>query len=250
MNALHHHNIPFTWSDIDSSLTAWKASTGSNIPSDDDPPTLKKTWERFALDCLLSSEWEEVPLMRYTTRSKGWQRLGTSLHLNVQQFVFRTREQFLASRTVEATFFQREINTVGHTQCDAWWWGWSAVVESNTLPRMCWSAKVVRQNRYFYPRPGTDEFYVGSSIIRQKNPRELDIDHHYKWWKREWETVATNGDFCIVEQPVHGWRPVGEPGKITVLEDGNINIFPMSASGVKYGPFVAEEIVGILENGE
>lgn len=248
MRRLSRHKVDFTWSDIDSPIVAWKASTGSVCPEKKDPVGLIDTWRAFANECLEPGEFEEVPHLEF--KNGAWfQGHETSLHLDVQSFVTRTRELFSERRIDGPTEDSLlKIQTAGSVNAQAFWWGWSVQIRSEMLRRCSFSARVVRQVRYLYPKPGAEfTFYLGSSITYQRKPKELDIQKHLAWFEKDWASIAPFGgakaDYTQVTEPVCGWRPVGEPGKWKYDDAGTVTISPMSASGVKYSPLVAQQII-------
>jgi hypothetical protein len=248
MHALNRAQIPFTWSDNDAKWTAWRASTGSAIPSPGDSPELMVAWKNFAssandgikrlIECTHVNRWDNKQ-QQFVDEGFGW-------HLNVYHFVKNTRIQFAFLRTLDRTFSEREIRAAGALTCKEWWWGWSATASASNIERASWVRRVVRQTRYLYPQPGTEYFYCGSSIIHQKKPHQLDVQKHIEWWQREWADFLAEHDVQMVTSPIQGWRPVGRPGHWEMTKDGDVEISPMSASGVKHSPLVAEQIVAHL----
>lgn len=240
MHRLMIEGIPFTWSDIEVSPVAWRASTGSACTDDFDHAEIWPTWDQFA-------KWmgpkitERVPSYNWDRKLNTWLTEGDSRHLNVQQFIEETRNEFATDRTTERSLSQIEIVTVGAMTCKAWWWGWSADATA-TVARASWIRRVVRQTRYLYPKPGTNEFYVGSTIQFQKRAKALETQIHIDWWKRDFADFIKEHNVIITSEPRQGWRPVGEPGKWEVDSNGDIEISPMSASGVKFSPMVANQI--------
>lgn len=236
--------IPFSWSDFELSPVAWRASTGSACPEVFDHADIWPSWERFA-HLMGPQITEKVPSYKWDHKLNEWMTEGESWHLNVQTFVEQTREEFSPERTQERQLSQLNINTVGADSRTAWWWGWSAIVQAE-VKRASWIRRVVRQTRYIYPRPGHDDFYVGSSIQFQKRAKVLDVNKHIEWWSREFDDFVKEHKVQFRSNPVQGWRPVGEPGKWTIDSSGDIEIAAMSASGVKFSPMVANQIVNYL----
>ena len=248
MHALMMADLPFTWSDHEVSPVAWRASTGSACPDDFDHAELWPAWERFA-KLMGPKITEKAPSFKWDNKTSAWLPAGESWHLNVPKFVEETRQEFQEDRTLEREFSQREIKTVGAMSCQAFWWGWSVVVEANGADRASWIRRVVRQTRYIYPKPNSFEFYAGSTIQFQKKAKQLDVAKHIDWWKKDFADFIEQNDVRITSEPVQGWRPVGEPGKWEVDKNGDIEISAMSASGVKFSPMVAAQIVKCLEIG-
>lgn len=250
MRRLFQAGIEFTWSDTDAAVTAWKASTGSVCRDHTDSPEVRPAWERFAAECVPDDQYCLVPHYRAFISGEHrteWHQEGDSYHLDVQSFVLRTREAWKQDRREERDPDSINIMTVGHAQCEKFWWGWSVLVEVPGLERASWSLRVVRQIRYLYPKPGTPLFYAGSSIMQQRTPKELNLQTHLSWWQREWGLMSPDGsDYSIKTEPVCGWRPVGSPGVWKLDVNGDYVISPMSASGVKFAPLVAEQIVKSL----
>lgn len=246
MRVLQFHGADFTWSDNDSEVVAWKASTGSVCHEAKDPAGLFDTWRTFAERCLHPAEYEEVPHLEFKNGS-WFQGHETSFHLDVQSFVLNSRAIYADRRVAAPPPGAMTVQTAGSMTALSFWWGWSVQIRAEMLRRCSYSARVVRQVRYLYPKPGSDLFYLGSSITFQRKPKELNIQKHIDWFNRDWKGVmpfgAGEGEYTIVTEPVHGWRPVGTPGRWEESREGNVVINPMSASGVKYSPFVAQQIV-------
>lgn len=244
MHRLADVGIPFTWSDVEVYPVAWRACTGSG-PAGDAEINLKPAWQRFA-NSIDDSLTEYVDYYRWNHKESKWIHDGKSWHLNAQQFIALTRKLFNEFQRQEPDIVQREIKTVGAMTCKEWWWGWSVIATADINPRSCWSKRVVRQSRYLYPRPGGNDFYAGSTIMFQKTPKVMDTDKHLHWWIKDFADFIVANKIEVISSPIQGWRPVGTPGQWSVDEFDNIVIAPMSASGVKYSPMLAEEITNYL----
>lgn len=245
---LAFYGVEFTWSDLEEQKTAWKACTGSVCNESKDPKSILREWREYADKCLDESEWEKAD--RYQCKGGIWSFKDQSYHLDAQKFVTRTREMYKRIRRPEPLFREFVIQTAGTIEAKVWWWGWSMIVEAPRLERACYTAKVIRQNRYLYPKPNSDYFYLGSSLMYQKSyPRELDAPAHAGWFWREWNELCPEGanesEIRVISEPVQGWRPVGVAGKWYIRQN-SLAIGAMAASGVKYGPFTANRIVRYL----
>jgi hypothetical protein len=248
MQAMEQEGIPFTWSDNASPFVAWKASTGSNLPDVKDTPDLKIAWHKFSLN--YPTFIEIAPCFKFSNKIGNYVNVGKGYHMDVPRFVREVRSYHMEKSRLSCNPKQIELRTAGALTCKAWWWGWSTLATATCI-RASFVRRVVRQSRYVYPKPGTSLFYVGSTILHQKKAAlktDEQLKHHIEWWWKDWTDFVHRYQVRLVTEPaIQGWRPVGEPGRWNILADNSIEIAPMSASGVKFSPLVAEQIVQYIK---
>jgi hypothetical protein len=249
MQFLHHAGYEFTWYDKATRINAWNACTGSVCPESSDPPNLFLRWNALAPKWIHMTKREDVPY--FQMKNGAWIQNGTSIHVDVRRFVTNTQLAFATLRVEKLPEGSFPILTVGHMQTSVYWWGWSQTAKISGLDmRACFHKRVVRQSRYIYPKPDSDEYFIGSSIQMQHQPHSLDVAKHFDWWKRDWDQHGPELTITPTSGFREGWRPVGlMPGDWETIGaiPKEIRILPMSASGVKYSPLVCHDIVAKLK---
>jgi hypothetical protein len=270
------YGVPFTWHDIDAPITAWKASTGAIYPAG----AINHGPDKFCYDVWKSwyeagqfsaAHLEKSTGFVFCTKNpphKGdyhherWAgdhlSMGIpSYHLNGQSFVQAMRDNFAHCR-VESGLSElaRRDTSRPYIVTHGWglrlghaYWGWTRLVELNNPPVAledgCRPSFYFRPDRfsmaYAYPVPGTNWYYAGSSIIKQKLGRfkELDPVAKYERWKRIFEkhgegfvTVGKEGPFLT------GWRPAArEEDEAWVRVRGRVlTLRPLWNSGIRHFP--------------
>jgi hypothetical protein len=265
----------FTWHDIDAPQTAWKASTGAIYPCDV-PYTINweayERWLAWADDPGFPSQFFERA--RYVYNHKRPPHHGKykqealpfglaapaspelySLHFNAQAFVPAMRERFASRRVADPPVSDVDRYIVAHGFGKRYafgYWGWTRLV------RLAWDASIAEQLRpsfyfregrftmaYAYPVPGTTWWYAGSSIIKQKTRRSLDMPEKYERWKQNFLRLGNGAVEITAEgEYLEGWRPAREDG-LWVREElrdpsGNIvlSVPPLWNSGIRHFPMV------------
>jgi hypothetical protein len=131
------------------------------------------------------------------------------------------------------------------------YWGWTRLVELTVHPDAFLGVASHRPSFYFrpdrfsmayaYPVPGTNWYYAGSNIIKQKigKFKELDPVPKYERWKGIFEkhgegfvTVGKEGPFLT------GWRPAArEEDEAWVRIRGmKLTLRPLWNSGIRHFP--------------
>lgn len=274
----HQEGIPFTWEDSHSPIVAWQACTGCVYPSGDElefsayrtwrvwhkepmwPKSLPQITEKAAYWFLTkkpphSGDYE-------VTATVGPLRTGKypTIQVNAQRLVKCTREFFAKLELTKAP--TRHIRIVAHgfssKRLTHYKWGWSATAQLKISPKLldashdlrpCIDLKrgIVSPLVYAYPKPGTvDDWYAGSSIIRQHKAKSLDIKSKIKFWREKLEEL-TEGliEVADVRRPREGWRPCGvdtDERLITRIKD-TFYVKPMSHSGVRMSPLVVDTLM-------
>ena len=237
---LHKYGVPFTWHDIETERTAWKASTGAIYPADSEKfgPDREcwKVWKAWYEGGEFRPEHlEKTAGMIFCTKNPphlgkyGMDELGDDLrrghdesyHFNAQTFVPYIREQFdknIASK-------QKGLGAKHYIVAHGWgerlaytYWGWTRLVVLRYSEEFdkdgLRPAFYFRPNKYLmayaYPVPGTPYWYAGSSIIKQKlgKERSLDMPTKYLRWKANFLELAKGRVEIAQEGPyIEGWRP-------------------------------------------
>lgn len=260
---LYRRGIGFTWSDIESPVNAWRASTGGIFPTGDkfdmdnyaawegwydDPP-----WADVGVSLVEKADFWFLSKNpphggRYAIKERilGLSRGElASYHVNVQQLVLLTRKFFESLRENPDG---RELTLVAHgfnERLGRYLWGWSAKVRlglagalANRDYRPC---LYLRQGKficfYAYPVPEESTWYIGSSRVSQKLPNELLISAKYLV-AEAFVSDKTDGMAWVdsVESISQGWRPVGSGGESPQRMGNRIVYPPMSGNGLRHAP--------------
>ena len=266
---LAEREVEFNWFDKGRSISAWRACTGSVYPSGD----AESEWAREQWRTMLPEYTETAPLVFCTKRPPhggrySWTEASCglnvgdveSIHVNAQRLVEDTR-RLLEPNKVWVVESSQMLPTYLVTHGWSWrrvdsLWGWSAPVRverlDSTLPeRACYYLKEGRfLTAYAYPRPGTDEYYAGSSMIPQVREHKLDAQSHFLAWRDRFERLARGG--VRVEQigpTVQGWRPRGAPGPMIALNPAPPHTYairPQGPNGVRHAPLYLRAVDQLL----
>ena len=258
---------------------AWRASTGCIYPSDEpDERAAYNEWHRWkrfdwALPFVEEGRWwfntKKPPhLKKKAAVIEGPAPLRqlkdeTSLHWNSQRFVAATRAKF-ADRVILQADIQPSNTVVSHgfgPRLDHVVWGWSGLADltpgrpeaEELFKGPTRPAFYSREGRfiwgYAYPCPGTPFWYVGSSMIAQKVPKNLATAEKFTKWCSTFRRL-TGGNVAIrsaynIEE---GWRPypaASDTALVTRREDragGALHVRPMGASGVRLAPLLVRAV--------
>lgn len=266
---LSMYGMPFTWHDTDAPHCAWKASTGAIYPAgainhgpDQECYDVWKAWyehgyfershlERSAGFVFCTKNPPHKGTYAHQEYAGDNLRIGApSYHLNAQAFVEAMRNQhYLKRHKGPNTNVSTYIITHGWGQRLAFaYWGWTRKVRiTATFDRVNGerAAFYFRPNRfsmaYAYPIPGSNYYYAGSSILKQRLGKFHDLDPvpKYERWKRIFEEqgaghvkVAEEGDYLT------GWRPAAaETDTAWVrVRSGLITLRPLWNSGIRHWP--------------
>lgn len=283
---LDEEGLDFTWNDTDEEAVAWRASTGLAYPESSPRAAAGLAiWKERAMPGpgVISEtvEAEEVPYAfahkapphggRYPIAADyGLVRLAepTGVAVNVRAFVENTRAAFSAERV--------DVRPAGSTlviahstpeRSDGYLWGWSARVRIGGLlqalevdllgDRPALYAKKHRFNTtYAYPRPGTDEWWVGTDIRYQATASavpEAKLLEKYEAWVEDAREILGIRDVELVEV-TQGWRPrarKGDSGAVEFSSElGAWTVPPMAANGVRMGWLVADEVLNAVGSGD
>lgn len=275
--ALAELGMEFTWNDQDSPVTAWRACTGAIYPSAAPRDLagyqgwlawLEKPWAAGVVE--RADYWYSTKQpphaekgLKPTAEYHGLRRNPKpSLHLNAQRFVEQTRAAFAGQRREHEADGDTVVVTHGfNARLRRYVWGWTGRVRLRTdLPRdlglrpCLYFRPSLVQMAYAYPIPGTDQWYAGSALITQQQPRSRDIQPSCERWWKLFHAVA--GDAVTVtsgpDDLVEGWRPSTGPveGEDAVpfweWMDGRLVVMPMWHSGVRWLPAVVSELTRTL----
>ena len=274
---LTERKIDFSWHDEDHP-SAWKASTGCIYPSGDPFDNLNyNLWlkkfsgdttapiQLFAESVDYGFTQKSIPHGNNSKELKVVNSVGNikilnkqSMHFNVQKFVNFSRNFFFSVSTPVDPSGALVVHAHGfhkHRPTD-YRWGWSirCKVSGEVFdkhPRMCLNAKEGRFiNAYLYPRPMTDDYYLGTHFIYQKNQKNLEIGNkveniisHIKKVTDGQVDIQTDGVATV------GWRPayVSEFPHAFIQESNQMYITPKSANGLRHAPSYIKEIADAIQ---
>ena len=272
--------VEFTWSDIDSPATSWKACTGIVYPSGNDVEYA--SFERWAEwvddrsapwpDALY--EWVEHSDMMFNHSSPphgapvefgpvdggaGLSRADPgAYHYNAQEFVPATREAFAEARVEACPAGSVPVQTHGfepNPRNDGYLWGWTAYVEVSTPESHSIDDRrpyyYLRKNRwqfaYVTPIPGTPFWYAGSDLISQDRIKEYEIAPKFDSWMA-FVSEATGGGVEVrsAQNFLHGWRPK-ERADLSqswfVDHADGLSLRPLRGNGVRVAPAYCAALV-------
>lgn len=280
---LDARDIAFTWSDTEDDITGWRACTGTIYPDGTDPgATAYAGWHDWRAD----PPWPDT-LDQYVETCRYWyshqhpphggsydhaERVDGGLarapddhpsyHLNAQQFIPATRDAFADSRLDTSTDPGPDTTTVithgfsDNPRNDRYTWGWTVPVTATTghLTRDGHRACVYTKDgghamAYLFPKPDTDHYYAGTTIVPQDTPRPLDIIPKFETWL---DRLARTTENTITAEPipdatpVQGWRPIAaddDTALVTRLDADTLACRPMGGSGIRYAPATARSLL-------
>lgn len=273
----HLEGIDFTWSDTEAERTAWKVSTGA-IPvfGDEQSHADRREWLRWYKQddsfgrhiqhYMTKAVWcytaQNPPHKARDIGCRPKAEVGPikvsnkcSLHMDVQRFVLETRQLFARQRTPGVGWGSRRprnlIVTHGFgSNIHAWSWGWSGqvVIElSDELQqalrrrRPCFYLRNGYQLPYLYPVGREREYYAGTTLITQKQPRSLPIVPKLQVWRRHVEEYS-GGHIAIAGNVPHslgeGWRPMAalDAPLIERVGQHTLRIRPQYGNGLRHFP--------------
>jgi hypothetical protein len=278
--ALYRRGIEFTWSDINSDVTAWRACTGAVYPSDS---CLRDKqgyagWQRWNAEGYpwvselsgpvteFADYWYCTKQAPHGSREKPLTAIGPlklhrreSIHFNAQTFVERTRATFARLMMPDCPEGSRNVVSHGfNSRLTRYVWGWTQAVRLDTsaLPADSLRPAVyLRRGRflmaYAYPMPGTGLWYAGSTLLVQPSAVGRPIAPDLARWRARFADLS-GGLLPVLEEvgePVQGWRPssgpvVGEETRPLWTEVGSsLVVLPMWHSGVRWLPLVTDGLL-------
>lgn len=285
--ALYRRRVPFTWSDAETEVSAWRASTGAIYPGG--LPGSVDERCHAAWDHLIGDYPEEVRATcqwwfahkqpphkgRFDIVSDaGILRQGAlpSHHFDCQRLVEDTRAAFAADRqpaTPDAP--GHVVVTHGHARAAHYYWGWTRLVRldfSDVPGAEGTPAAYARHQRfnirYAYPKGPSGWWYAGSTLRRQSEPRFLDeeaVFREYERWREHWE-ILTDGRVPVTDEGdlIQGHRPA--PGRMNdggatdalwqaqlrCAQEGDRLYLPVMAhNGLRHFPAVLDQVLTWLE---
>lgn len=268
---LHEEGITFTWSENDTPFTAWHVSTGLAYPDGD--PDNQAGLERWRTILMgdLAYEAAEAPYVfahkspphsgRYPVTDYGKLRMAepTAIALNVPEFVENTRTAFAAERLPETLDGATNV-VVCHTtpeRGDGYLWGWVARVRFELPEEIALDclgqqpalyAKKHRFNlTYAYPIPGTGQWWAGSVLQMQREPKLVEnrrLAELYRGWVAD--AMELLGVYDIqLDGLDQGWRPRSkktDSGRVE-FKDGRWTMPPMPTDGMRRGWLVVDDFI-------
>jgi len=268
---------------------AWRASTGCIYPSSEpqeeqaynlwDQSWRHRSWSYPHLEEALW--WFNGKVLPHTNGEyrvvqsvNGINRTNkNSLHWNSQAFVTATRDRFRSLERVQS-YPSADPVVVAHgfdlgpLKPETYYaWGWSAQVELSFSPALGAltfggtfrgrPAFYLRNGRfvwaYAYPRPGTQFWYAGTSMINQKpgKAKELEVPSKFAKWVQTFSQLS-GGHVQISNvwpETAQGWRPYGADENAPLVAPfplagvaRALRVKPMGASGVRLAPLVVQAL--------
>lgn len=194
-----------------------------------------------------------------------------SVHLNAQVLVPYVRNLFAEHEVPgDKGYFDTDYlrkNNTHYIVTHGWskrhshtYWGWTRLVTLKYPKRIYGKNKnrpafYFREGRftmtYAYPVPGTNFWYSGSSIIKQRAgaQKSLAMEPKYEKWQANFErlsggavTVKSRGPF------IEGWRPCALPSKDWLETEGNVTYLkPLWNSGIRHFPMQILELNKVIQ---
>lgn len=260
--------VDFTWSDIEAEYTAWHCSTGIVYPSGSD-----RDMEGLAWWLAAAQEGRFGALVAATPyvfahknpphggRYKYRELLDADVRMaeppavavNVPALVRRERERLAAYRTDGRKPGELLVRAHSNTdRLDGYLWGWtSRVTFDGPLEEVAtYYAKKHRFNlTYAYPIPGDGQWWAGSILKFQAEPKRLPdsaLQRFTDMWIADAEELLglSNIQVHSLEQ---GWRPrrggMDVPNVSRQVGDGEYELAPEPTSGVRHGPLIVSELM-------
>lgn len=271
---LQREGMEFTWNDENHPFTAWKACTGSVLPSKDAlDQEGYEAWSGYLMNppygfppvveagCYIYNHLNPPEGAKCKQTNLGAFRMAAiaSYHVNAQMFVQETRRIFSKQRQVVPSPGFCELVTHGSSHLlKHYVWGWHALANIKTP----WDETIsnrpclyFRQNRfrltYAFPKPGTPYHYIGSDMIAQKNPHSLNVGRRLIAWQENFEKTAGPGFKVRIstESIIEGWRPTPHD-QVSLLSqsEGKLFVRPLGHSGVRWSPSVARSVVNFARS--
>ncbi|UOW92989.1 oxidoreductase [Gordonia phage CaiB] len=264
---LERQGIEFTWHDIDAPHVAWKASTGLVYPAGDERSTRDmKLWGSWYRSGVFPSGTVEKVAYVYGHKAPPHEgrydtsRLSPHLTLahapcyavNAPEIVRFARRRFAAVQAPDPGTGTL-IRAHAGRRLDVQMWGWNVPVRLK-LPTPLADADIrpaiygrrVRRIAYAYPIPGTDQWWGGSTLIRQSKPRELDVMKHVQRWLTDFTALFPEVGVEIAAEPMQGWRPRPAENDTSNMprwargDRPTIEYPPLWHSGIRWSPAVLQ----------
>ena len=264
---LEKEGIPFTWSDTDAAVTAWRACTGAIYPSGHalDMECYDRWSGRSPSDVFAVADyWYSTKGAPHEGRWPARRDIGSmrlhalpSYHVNAQRWVEQARRRYAELRTERKPTSSTLVVAHGFGQrLDHVVWGWTRHVRLR-FDRAVFGpspAFYCREGRftmaYAYPTPGeSGVWYAGSSLIVQRTPKQLEIAPKYARWETTFKRLTAGlVEVEPVGQFMQGWRPAGRPEdeRMVVRTAEGWAIRPLWHSGVRWAPAIADAVVQAL----
>lgn len=277
--ALERAEINFTWSDIDTPVQAWQASTGMVYPCGDERSEYnRQRWQAWTFQGWLPEG--TAKLCRYVFAHKkpphegryeygpwwGHDRLQVAAAIGVcvdpRSIVLEARSRF-ADRRVEGEWGAGPLIIAhGHARAKGFVWGWSRKVAlrfpevgNSVSDQTAFYGKRHRFDlTYAYPIP--DEpgwWWAGSSLVNQRAPKPHtadDLENRWHNWLDSSKVLFDVFDVVKTQPIVQGWRPKpvpGDPGELVFDERAGGDpalVYPaLWHSGVRWAPALVERAV-------
>lgn len=267
---LLEQDIPFTWWDNNSEVNAWRASGGSIFRSKSEMDDVcYHEWLGWArCDAIIRENLQKAPTW-YSTKApphgakfKPVAEVGVlkrgpdeyaGMYLDVPEFVRQVRNLLITLRSEQSAARAQRIVAHGFSKrLKMYLWGWTATARLRVHPDIIAQSLPYRPS--FYLRRGLytmayaapygalpDVWLVGSSMIAQLRPKELDVLPKLDRWGATVRDLS-NGDIEFEKgmELRNGWRPVGTiKDDVSVIAEGGIIYLPsLGHSGVRHAPAV------------
>lgn len=272
---LHRDGYDFTWHDTETPIRAWRASTGLVSPDGDDRSRAELDAFNAEVRPLLGDYCEPVTYCYshknpphsgvYPTqplRPGLTAALTDAYVVDVPGFVHATRRRHTEQRT-EGVPRDAHLVIQAHSggRTGAQIWGWSALAQLHipadiveAAPNPVFYGRVVRRIAYAYPLPGTKLHRIGSTMVRQTQPKPLDAVKHLHRWSVDFANLFPSIRVDIAGEPVQGWRPSPREndsgGPEFVQRNGGparLTMPPLAHSGVRWSPSVLRAAYGAIQ---
>lgn len=271
--------IPFTWSDNDSEVTAWRASTGCVFPTGE-PGEIADyhSWINMLHAKDAFGEWIRTHMERglwtyiSVAAPHGGAKVGvrelarvegiavsnmSTIHMNVPAFVEATRTRQHRHQRPERPEGTTVIISHGFRKAVKYGWGWSCQAKleiSDEFAEHCDGARPCLYLRegyvmhYAYPFPMTDRYIIGTQNVQQSEPAERDTEIPYLRFLEHFEKKC--GEQVKMKKlfestMTQGWRPYAtkDEGPIITRKKTMLLVRPQSGNGLRNFPTTYRELL-------
>lgn len=267
----------FTWSDIDSGVTAWRASTGMVYPAGDARSQhglrawkdwVGKSWmpTAAAVECAYVYHHKHPPHQgpykaAYDLGDMRVAPKGNAVAVNVPLLVEEARARFADQRVAQSADDDFVIRAHGFTdRLGKLMWGWTVPVKlvvPDELQDITGEQQIAFYSRrhrfqivYAYPIPGTEWHWSGSTLLPQTTPKEMNVSKFFDRWLEAWHYNFPRVPVIATGEPIQGWRPrpSDEPSDNDLVrrDARGLTFPPLWHSGVRWSPLVIEQMLAAI----
>lgn len=277
MRTLEAAGIEFTWWDPDfenqgEKYCAWKASTGCVYPSgvpldytnymqfEESAGKLGLEYEKaeYCFSQKSIPHKEKAKHLEVVKEEAGLKFLNQpSYHVNVQKFVEETRKMCRRQYTTQPQPHALIVHSHGFHQVQEtdYRWGWhaKAKVKTPNNRRICFNLKEGRFIvGYLYPIANTDEYYLGTHFMYQKEIRDVEMkDKHLKMLAHINSKISNFAEVTPDwDTLVSGWRPAFKDktdDAAVVVKNNELFLRPQMANGLRHHVTFSQQVLNQIK---